>query len=206
VSDTTESDANLRVGLFLWDLLTQAGAEVVMTRTFETRLTDDCFSPPNSDSYRANRSEELGIRCRVAEANDCDLMISIHHNAVNNPEVNFATAFYFDPLAYRAAEGEDPPVEHPTEAVELSRRLAESVVENLHERLEIPTRSARHGDFHVLRETSLPVVLSEGSFMTNPDEARRLDNLARARLEAIALFESIVGCLATETPAAGGDE
>ena len=50
VSSTTESEANLRVAMFLWDLLTQAGADVVMTRTFETRLSEDSFASRRSIS------------------------------------------------------------------------------------------------------------------------------------------------------------
>ncbi len=192
VSDTTESDVNLRTALLLWDYLTQAGAEVVMTRTFETRLTGDCLAPTDSEVYRENRSAELGIRRRVAEANDCDFMVSIHHNAVSSGDVNFATVFFFDPDTYREAEGEDPPVEHPAENVAAARGLAEAILTHVSERLEYPTRPARHGNYHILRESPLPVVIVEASFMTNPDAARRLDDLAHNRLEALGIFEGIL--------------
>ncbi|MBN1476528.1 N-acetylmuramoyl-L-alanine amidase [Candidatus Sumerlaeota bacterium] len=201
VSDQTESDANLRVALFLWDLLTQAGAEVVMTRTEETRLSEDCLEPSNSQAYRENRSRELGIRCRVAEANDCDCIISIHHNAVGNASVNFSTAFFFDPVQYRSDEGTEPPVEHPAENVALARSLAEAIVASLDEHLQVGSRPARHGDYHVLRETSLPAVIVEAAFMTNPDQAEWMENLAYHRLAAIAIFEGILAAhgVTTET-------
>jgi N-acetylmuramoyl-L-alanine amidase len=192
VSDQTESDANLRVALFLWDLLTQAGADVVMTRTEETRLSEDCLTPPASEQYRENRRQELGIRCRVAEANECDYLLSIHHNAVGNPSVNFSTAFFFSPEQYRSDEGEEPPFEHPVENVALARELAEEIVASLGEHLALGTRPARHGDYHLLRETSLPSVIVEAAFMTNPDQAEWMENLAFHRLEAIAIFEGIL--------------
>lgn len=187
VSDTTESDVNLRVSMFLWDLLTQAGADVVMTRTHETRLSADCLDEPGSDAWRASQREELNIRVRIAEANDCDMLVAVHHNAAGS-SANFATAFYFDPDVF---EGEAP-VAHSPENVDFSRRLAQSIVNHLGQRMQIDTREARHGNYHVLRECSLPAVISEGSFMTNPEEAAALDDWSRNRLEAIGLFEAIL--------------
>jgi N-acetylmuramoyl-L-alanine amidase len=58
-----ESEANLAVALKLRDLLTEAGAEVIMTRS--------------SDS-----SVDLFPRTRLADSVDADLLISIHNNAL----------------------------------------------------------------------------------------------------------------------------
>jgi N-acetylmuramoyl-L-alanine amidase len=201
VTSQTESEANLRVGLFLWDLLTQAGAEVVMTRTFETRLSEDCFADPDSDEFRANRREELNIRVRVAETNDCDLLLAIHHNAVGNSEVNFSTAFYFDPERYTSDQGTDPPVEHAAAPVERSRTLAEAIVQSLDETLQLGTRPARHGNYHVLRETSLPSVLVECAFMTNREQSVWMEDLSYSRLAAIAIFEAILQEMGAEPDA-----
>lgn len=191
VSSQTESDANLRVGLFLWDLLTQAGAEVVMTRTFETRLSEDCFAEPGSDEYVANRREELNIRVRVAETNDCDLFVAIHHNAGGEPGANYSTVYFFDPALYEP-DPDETPVEHPPEAVAASRDLADAIVSALGERLRIETRDARHGNYHVVRETSLPSVLVECAFMTHPEQAEWMEDLAYSRFAAIGIFEGIL--------------
>lgn len=191
VSDQTESDANLRIGMFLWDLLTQAGADVVMTRTFETRLSDDCLASPETDEYSANRREELNIRVRVAEANDCDVLLSIHHNAFGssgNNTINHASAFYFQ----ADGEGSENAPVHTPEAEQESSELATAVLRGLHEQLGIETRGPMHGDFHVIRETTLPAVLVECSFMTNPENAQRMENLAYSRLAAIGIFEGIL--------------
>jgi N-acetylmuramoyl-L-alanine amidase len=191
VSSQSESEANLRVGLFLWDLLTQAGAEVVMTRTFETRLSADCLASPETEEYRANRREELNIRDRVAEANGCDVFVAIHHNAGGGAGANFSTAYFFDPDQTRAAEGEDA-VEHSPEAVAESHALADAILNHLHERLGIDMRPARHGNYHVIRETSLPAVLVECAFMSNREQAEWMEDLAYSRLAAIGIFEGIL--------------
>jgi N-acetylmuramoyl-L-alanine amidase len=78
--------------------------------------------------------------------------------------------------------------------VDQARALAEAAVTRLQARLGTETRPARHGNFHVLRDCPLPVVLTEASFMTNPEEAQRLDQLAYNRLEAIAIFEAVLDC------------
>ncbi len=195
VTDQTESDANLRVGLFLWDLLTQAGAEVVMTRTFETRLSEDCFAEPSSEEYKKNRFEELNIRCRVAEANDCDFLVSIHHNAFRSSNVNFSTAFFFE----SGGSGQNE-VEHPSEAVEMSRTLASAITEGLGKRLGLKTRPPRHGNYHLLRETSLPSVIVECAFMTNPEQARWMEAPAYSRLAALGIFEGILDACTGKQP------
>jgi N-acetylmuramoyl-L-alanine amidase len=202
-SRLTESDANLRAALFLWDLLTQAGAEVVMTRTCETRLSEDCFDAQNSPGFVESRRRELAIRCRVAETNHCDILVAIHHNAVGDHSVNFTTAFYFDPDQYQRDENESPPVPHPPEAVATARDVAEKIVESLSARLDLPSRPARHGDYLILRETSLPSVIIECSFMTNPEEDRRLQDLNRSRLEAIGIFQGILAHFAPQASDGG---
>ena len=185
VSDQTESDANLRVGLFLWDLLTQAGAEVVMTRTFETRLSQDCFAKPDSEEYKANTREELNIRVRAAKANNCHFLVSIHHNA--GSQDNFSRAFFFD--SNTRDQGE---IKHSPEAIAMSRKLAEAITGSLGIRLGLQTRPPRHGNYHVLRETPLPAVLVECAFMTNLEQAERMENPAYSRLAAIGIFEGIM--------------
>lgn len=185
VSDQTESDANLRIGLFLWDILTQAGAEVVMTRTFETRLSEDCFAKPDSDEYNANRREELNIRDRVAEANGCDFLVSIHHNA--GAPVNFTTAFFFA----SGGQGQNE-VKHSPEAAEMSRKLAEAVTECLGKRLGLDIRPPRHGNYHILRETSLPAILIECAFMSDRRQSEWMEDPAYSRTAAIGIFEGIM--------------
>lgn len=202
-SGLTESEANLRVALFLWDLLTQAGARVAMTRTFETRLSEDCLAPEHSDEWKANRRKELHIRDEVAEANGCDYLLSIHHNAIGGkPELNFSAAFYFDQEKYKAQEGKPPPCEHSARAVAESRGLAQAIVESLSKELNLPARPARHGNYHVLRETYLPAVLVECSFMTNPSEDRRLNDLAYNRREAIGIFKGLLSYFSQHPPTA----
>jgi N-acetylmuramoyl-L-alanine amidase len=195
VTGLTESDANLRTALFLWDLLTQAGAEVVMTRTRPERVTEA------GTGARA----ELHERVAIAEEEQCDHFVSIHHNAIGPAQAadtNNTGVFYYDTSHYDDAYNADAPYtqRHPDEVLNQERiDLALSIQEALVRHLDLPTAPHRedspgvpHGNFHVLRETHLPAVLVEASFMTHPEEDLRLSDPRRAKQEAIAIFEGIL--------------
>lgn len=200
----TESEANLRTALFLWDLLTQAGAEVTMTRVREDRLTP----APASPDYDG-RFEELHIRDDIAEAAGCDYFLAIHHNAPggNQPDLNYTAVYYFDTAHYDAEYNAAPRYgpRHPDEELTAERvSLARHIQRALSERLGLPVipiapgsendmgHEVPHGDYHVIREIDIPAVLIECSFMTNPDEDLRLNDPARAKAEAIGIFEGLL--------------
>ena len=75
-----EADANLSVALVLRDLLTQAGARVILTRSTNTSL-------------------DLLARTRFADSVDAELLVSIHNNALPdgvNPFTNNGTSVYYN--------------------------------------------------------------------------------------------------------------
>ncbi len=75
-----EADANLSVALLLRDLLTQAGARVMLTRS-------------------TNVSLDLLPRTRFADSVDAELLVSIHNNALPdgvNPFTNNGTSVYYN--------------------------------------------------------------------------------------------------------------
>ncbi|HLS47155.1 MAG TPA: N-acetylmuramoyl-L-alanine amidase [Gemmatimonadales bacterium] len=76
----TEAEANLGVSLVLRDLLADAGATVLMTRTADVPV-------------------ELGARPRFAEEVDAHLLVSIHNNALPdgvNPLTNNGTSVFYN--------------------------------------------------------------------------------------------------------------
>lgn len=78
----TEAEANLGVSLLLRDMLEDAGAKVIMTRTDATPV-------------------DLGTRPRLADSVDADLLLSVHNNAlpdgVNPFPNNGSSVFYNHP-------------------------------------------------------------------------------------------------------------
>ena len=159
----TESDVNLRVSLMLKTYLEAAGAEVIMTRISDDRCTND-----------PDKGPELDFRCNLANSRGADLFISVHHNdAGRNPGVNYSAVFY------------------PSGTMH-SISLAENIARSLENHMGIPTKGALPGSYRVLSKAKMPSVIVEASFMTCPDEDRRLAMVSYNKLEAKAIATGIM--------------
>lgn len=152
-----EKDINLNISLFLRDILEEAGAVVRMSRTEDV---------PVSLEDRANRANGF----------NADLFISVHNNAVNDPQVG-GTMVLFPPRG-------------STDGIELLSEIMSSIIA---ERLNIRDIGAvLRDDLFVLNNTKVPAILVEGAFMTNPSEEELLKNEQNQRLIAEGIFEAII--------------
>lgn len=101
----------------------------------------------------------LSTRTSLANSNNADIYVSIHYNAYDN-----------------AFNGYDP------EGLEIhiypgtNRRLAECVLKYLIQGTAQKNRGIKESDFFVLRETSMPAILTENGFMDNKREAMLMIN------------------------------
>ena len=148
-----EKDINLEVGLILADLLSQAGVEVLMTRT-----TDDFIT----------------LDDRVALANDAqaDLFVSIHSNAFPaNPNRSGTENYYFSP------EG---------------KVLAKNIHQELLKILCLPDQGVRKAKFVVIKDTTMPAVLVEVAYLTNPSDEALLAIPEFRQKAALGIFKGIV--------------
>lgn len=167
-----EAEVNLRVALMLRDLLEASGAIVFMTRQSDISLA-------NSDE------EDLRLRAEIANQNNCDLLLSIHHNANDRAQANFTTVWY---------HGE---VDSSPASLDVARELAAALLDELRlpEQIGVPLLSDQliypKSGFRILRLAQVPAVLSEASFHTNPEEERRLRDPEYNRREARALFTGL---------------
>jgi N-acetylmuramoyl-L-alanine amidase len=96
----------------------------------------------------------LEERTNLANSNNADIYVSIHYNAYDE------TFGDYDP------EGLQIHIYPNT-----SRRLAECVLKYLKEGTPQKNRGIKEDNFHVLRETSMPAILTENGFMDNKREA-----------------------------------
>lgn len=161
-----EKDLNLRVGLLLRYYLQQAGASVYMTRTTDTYANGMCVG--------MNGEKERCERAYLANRNRAAMFISVHHDSAMRTGANHSTVFF------------------NTGNVS-SLPLAENIASSLTFCLGNGTSGAKPGNsLTVLRRLTVPGVLVECSFMSNPSEDVRLYNLAYNKLEAKAIA---IGCL-----------
>lgn len=166
-----EAEVNLRVALFLRDLLEASGATVVLTRD-----RDVCLHPEDE--------EDLRLRAEVANRSRCDLLLSVHHNA-GPPEANYSSVWYH------------ADVDHSPASLDVGRYLAAALMDELRlpDQLGVPLISDQlvypRSGFRLLRLAKVPAVLVESSFHSNAQEEQRLRDPDYNRREARALFTGL---------------
>lgn len=176
-----EAEVNLRVAQFLREFLEAAGAKVVLTRE-----EDRSLDLPDK--------EDLRQRTEAANRVRADLLLSIHHNACDDPQVNYTTVFYHG---------------HPP-ASPASVAAGRHLLTGLHDALRLPTHLPcalvsdfavhENNGFAVLRGADVPAVLCEASFHSNPQEEARLRDAAYNRREAYGLFLGVARWAAAGLP------
>jgi N-acetylmuramoyl-L-alanine amidase len=124
---------------------------------------------------RLSRTEAEGPEAteRARRANDsgADIFLSIHLNSHSEPTAEGASTYYFP----RSQSG---------------AMLAESIKEDL---VELGLRDCRsHArSYSILKETRMPAVLIEPAFITNPDEAKLLEDANFRRTIALAIANGV---------------
>ncbi|HEV7214940.1 MAG TPA: N-acetylmuramoyl-L-alanine amidase, partial [Chloroflexota bacterium] len=177
-----EKDVTLPISLDVGALLTQAGAHVVYTR-----MGDVTVGP--TDSTTAG----LAARASIANSSHADIFVSIHANSLNDPGYAGLMTFYGAPGGYIDGVTRTPSV------VDQSRLLAHDVQHAVQQRTQEVDRGVQSADFYVLGNTSMPSILVETGFLTNPTEAQRLaspayqEQIAEGVASGIATFFNAVG-------------
>jgi N-acetylmuramoyl-L-alanine amidase/LysM repeat protein len=152
-----EKDITLPISLDVGALLTQEGAHVIYTRT------GDITVGPADDTT-------AGLAARATIANDAhaDIYVSIHANSLNDPSFTGLTTFY------GASSGYIDGVTRTPSVVDQSRLLAQDVQHSVQQQTGEVDRGVQSADFYVLGNTTMPSILVETGFITNPTEAHHL--------------------------------
>ena len=146
-SGVTESELNLKYAKKLKSLCEDFGIGVVMTRSDMNGLYDE--SAPNK------KKSEMERRKNIINTSNADLMISIHMNSFPLPSSSGAYVFY--------ANGSDE-----------GYSLAKSVQTSLCQSFDNAREYVSVGDYFVLNYSSIPSVLVECGFLSNPQEEANL--------------------------------
>ncbi|MGH2612994.1 MAG: N-acetylmuramoyl-L-alanine amidase family protein [Rhabdochlamydiaceae bacterium] len=120
------------------------------------------------------RSKDVFIplyrRVSIANKAKAVLFASIHYNSSPSTEAHGIEVFYYGGSHVKRLNE--------------SRKLAGSVLSELISQTAAYSRGVKIGNFHVIRETSMPAILIEGGFMTNHEE--RINLRDKQYLEKIA--------------------
>lgn len=107
-------------------------------------------------SRTGDQTRSLAYRTNDANSWGADRFISIHHNAAADSSVNGTETY-----------------SHPAGSSQ-SHDLRNKVQAQLLQWGGLANRGAKTANFHVLRESTMPAILTEASFITNPYEEARL--------------------------------
>lgn len=163
-----EKDIALQVGKQLKNLLTHAGAKVIMTRETDTDL-----STPGSGSLLKRKREDLNKRVSLANTNEASAYLSIHVNAFPSSRWRGAQTFF---------QRQEPE----------SKKLAEAIQSELIKTMGNTTRAAKGEDFYTTRNTKMAGVIIEIGFISNPAEAKLLIDPQYQRKLAHAIYNGLV--------------
>ena len=190
-----EKDLVLDVAKRLGRLLeTRLGAEVIYTRK------DDTFIP-------------LETRTAIANQEQADLFISIHANSSHDPDARGIETYYLNftssPDALEVAARENAVSESSIhqlqdlvkkialkEKIEESREFASDVQGSLYSGLStrnsgLRDRGVKKAPFIVLIGANMPSILAEISFVSNPQDERRLETAEYRQRIAESLYRGV---------------
>lgn len=165
--DVYEKNITLSIALPLRDMLTSAGAKVVMTRDTDK----DVYGP------WADADPELQARCDIANETHADAFVSIHIDSFSNSSVDGTTAYY------NAKSSKD---------LLLAQMMHQATMNSL----SIPDRGVKSNDFYVNVYTTMPSVLMEMGFITNDHRVKMLTSSWGPRSIAQSLFNGLVNYFA----------
>lgn len=192
---TREKDITLNVSRYVRDLIRKhLGKRVLMTR--------------DRDAFVA-----LEDRAEFANKHGADLFVSIHVNAHPRRSVKGLEIYYFgkasDRRAMEVAAREnrqngislDPNLEFiladlrttkmVQDSLEFAWTTSERMVHRLDGRYKVTNHGVKTAPFYVLRFTTMPSILAEIGYVSNPAEEKRLRSKAFQRRVAEAIFDGI---------------
>ncbi|MBN2184078.1 MAG: N-acetylmuramoyl-L-alanine amidase [Candidatus Krumholzibacteriota bacterium] len=176
IDSLTEAEVNLGVALYLWGLLDEAGAEVLMTRS-----TDRDFLPDSSITLE----DDLAERMRISNSFDPEVFLSLHHNS----NISLDRRKNMIEVYYR---GSDP---------DASLELATDIQKHLARNLGIEESKIRPGNYYVLRNSMAGAsVLAEASYISHPEMEKRLKISSKQKLEAESYFLGLVSYFSRGIP------
>lgn len=151
INGALEKDINLKIAKKLQQFLEMEDVEVVLTRDSDSGLYDEDASN--------KKVQDMKHRVELIESTKPVLTVSIHQNSYHEEYVHGAQTFYYETSTQ-------------------SKVLAEKIQQVLLNEIDKDnTRVAKANDsYYLLKKTSVPVVIVECGFLSNSEEAQKLDS------------------------------
>ncbi|MGD7044078.1 SH3 domain-containing protein [Jeotgalibacillus proteolyticus] len=118
-----------------------------------------------------DRYIDLHTRVASSQQNDADLFISIHYDSIDDRSVRGYTTYYYG---------------------DMDQSFAQSVHTGLQEQLNLRDRGVQFGNYLVLRENSIPAILLELGYISNPSEEAVITNDQFREIAATGIYNGVV--------------
>lgn len=142
------------------------------------------------DDATGKTDAPLATRTNQANSFGANAYVSVHHNALAGN--------------WGSHTGTETYVMSPASSYPNSKRLADAVQQKLASAMGLNNRGVKDSNLHVLRETNMAVILTEGGFMDSTIDIKKLrsDSVLKAAGEAIA--KGVVEYLGLKPKSGGG--
>ncbi|WHH61328.1 N-acetylmuramoyl-L-alanine amidase CwlD [Petroclostridium sp. X23] len=170
-SGVLEMDINLKIAQKLQALLEQSGGTVVLTRADDNSIHD-----ADKNTIRSKKNSDLRNRKSIMEQSQADAFISIHLNQFEQSKYYGAQVFYSTNDEQSKVLGEV-----------IQKELIEGV-DNGNNRKAKPATS----DIYLLREASIPAVVVECGFLSNPKEEELLQSDSYQKKLAWSMYVALI--------------
>lgn len=162
-----EKGINLAIAQKLENLLEENGFEVIMTRNSDEGLYEE--------DAQNKKAQDMQRRCEIIKEAEPLLTVSIHQNSYSDPSVKGPQVFYYQ----HSAEGE---------------KLASFIQNSMNESLEAesPKEAKANDSYYLLKRSEGVLNIVECGFLTNPEEARMLQEEDYQQKIAECIYEGIM--------------
>ncbi len=169
-----EKNINLSIALKLQDMLNTAGVQTVMVRD-----TDKSVYDQSAETTRQKKNSDLHNRVKVINQSQNQILVSIHQNKFPQSKYSGTQIFYSK--------------NNPSSA-KLAENIRKSVTGLIQPDNKRELKQATDSIF-ILKKATVPAVIVECGFLSNPDEAKKLTEDAYQQKMSFAIFCGIMNQL-----------
>ena len=166
-----EKDINLDITLRLSSLLRERGVNVVLTRDSDILLYDK-----DSDFKGKKKSQDLQNRLKITNSYENPILVSIHMNYFAQTQYSGLQVWYS---------------KNDARSKILANHIQANVKSTLQPNNNRVTKEAT-SSIYLLHNATCPAVLVECGFLSNPEEARALNDENYREKLANVIFQSII--------------
>ena len=167
-SGLREKDVALQIALQVGQRIQTAGIQVAYTRTSD------------AVSWPANINQDLAARTQIANRSEADIFVSVHCNSSNKASAHGMEVFTTPGQGWADKLAES-----------IVRAWADAFPQGVIRKDTSDGDSDKEANFYVLRNTAMPAVLVETTFISNPQEEALLRTAAFQEAAAQAIASGI---------------